>query len=162
KDYVTAAASYEKLVAAVEAMEKAKENFRVFKVAFDAVLNGEDKSARAKGTTPAPLATIRNTALDKLKQAAKDMGDNGKLPPATKKVADWKVEAKGWLDGWDQAKEAQTTLAAPPPDENKIKALAAKPGGGKVIDELVRNLGPKPSRAVLKTVMKVRFGVDLD
>jgi hypothetical protein len=72
------------------------------------------------------------------------------------------VEAKGWIDGWDQAKEAQTTLAAPPPDENKIKALAAKPGGGKVIDELVRNLGPKPSRAVLKTVMKVRFGVDLD
>jgi hypothetical protein len=72
------------------------------------------------------------------------------------------VEAKGWIDGWDQAKEAQTTLAAPPPDENKINALAAKPGGGKVIDELVRALGPKPSRAVLKTVMKVRFGVDLD
>ena len=169
KDYVAAAAEYEKLVAATTAMEKAKDDFNKFKLAFDAVLNGEDKDARALGAEPATLANLRNTTLDKLKQDAKNLGDTGKLPPATKKVAAWKEEAKGWIEGWAEAKEAHGALSDPAPDENKLKdldaklkALAAKSGGGKVIDEMVKALGPQPSRAVMKTVMKARFGVEIE
>jgi hypothetical protein len=169
KDYVTAAAVYEKLVAATDAMEKAKEGFKLFKQAFDAVLNGEDKDARAKGAEPAPLAKLRNTALDKLKEDASNLGDAGKLPIATKKVAAWKEEAKGWIDGWTEAIEAQAALSEPNPDGNKLKdvdtklkALAAKSGGGKVIDEMIKALGPRPSRTLMKTVMKARFGVEID
>jgi hypothetical protein len=46
------------------------------------------------------------------------------------------------------------------PSEDELKDLMSKPGGTKLLDEIVANLGKNAQQKVLLVAMKVRFGLD--
>lgn len=81
----------------------------------------------------------------------------GHYGSATAKAKTWADEARAWAQAADAAKGMQPGQA---PDVEKLKELAAKTGGGKVIDALVAGLMAenKAAPGQMKAALEARFG----
>lgn len=162
-DFLAAAGGkYDQLVAALEAMEKAKAAYDEFKQLFDAAEAGPVRAAQEGGDDPAALAAIRDQQLDAMKNRIMKIAAAGQTSLASRMVATWEEDARGWQDKWAEAQRAHAALNSPSPDPAALKALADAPGGGKVFDDLVAALPADSTPAeVFSQAMKARFGVEL-
>lgn len=156
KDFAGAELGHTKLLDEIAAMEKAKRDFAAFEAALKTAKDGEIKKAMAVDLKVPGLINARQKAMTKDEASIRAAADRGSFGVAERKIKAWIEESKAWAG----AKDAYDSLhSGGTPDEGKLKALAAQPGGGGVLDDLVADLPDNSSTKVLGVALKARFGI---
>lgn len=158
KDLAAAEASYTLLLGDLAAMEAGKARLAAHQARFNAMKNGEIKTALAVALTPAALGTERGAAIAKTEAAIVTLAGTGDTAGADAKLAPWALEAKGW----EQTQNAFAELHnGKVPSVDVLAKLAAQPGGDQALDDLIMNMPPNTPAKVLGAALKARFGFEV-
>ena len=100
--------------------------------------------------------------LGKIKDAIKDARTKSRESPPDHVAAMALLSKASDLCGEAKTKaEMAAKLKGDSLDPDALKALAAEPGGGALLDEMVEKLGEDAKRPILMAAMEARFGLDL-
>ena len=156
KDFAGAELGHAKLLDELTAMEKGKKDHATFEGWLKTAKDGEIAKALAIDLKVPGLISARTKAMTKAEASIRAAADRGNFTAAEKKIKAWIEESKAWAG----AKDAYDSLhSGGTPDEGKLKALAAKPGGGDVLDDLVADLPDDSQTKVMSVALKARFGI---
>jgi hypothetical protein len=158
KNYAAAQAALSQLESLLNAMESAKQVYAYHRAKVAAAKNGPIKAALAVALTPAKLAAERATAVAAVEAAIAKLADAGEIKAADAAIPGWETEAKGWAE----SKKAFAELHGGNPDVDDLEDLMKKPGGEKVLDQLIANMDPNttPSK-VFAAALKARYGFEI-
>ncbi|MGZ5714420.1 MAG: hypothetical protein ACXWIG_09720 [Caldimonas sp.] len=158
KDLAAAEASYAMLLDDLAAMEAGKARLAAHQARFNAMKNGEIKTALAVALTPAALSTERAAAIAKTEAAIVALAGSGDTAGADARLAPWALEAKGW----EQTQKAFAELHnGKVPSVDVLAKLAEQPGGDQALDDLILNMPPNTPAKVLGAALKARFGFEV-
>lgn len=158
KNYAAAQAALSELESLLNAMESAKQVYANHRAKVAAAKNGPIRAALAVALTPAKLATERAAAVSAGEAAIAKLADAGDIKAADAAIPGWETDARGWAE----SKRAFAELHGGDPDVDDLEDLMKKPGGEKVLDQLIANMDPNttPSK-VFAAALKARYGFEI-
>ena len=158
KNYAAAQAALSQLESLLNAMESAKQVYANHRAKVTAAKNGPIKAALAVALTPPKLAAERAAAVAAGEAAIAKLADAGDIKAADAAIPGWETEAKGWAE----SKKAFAELHGGNPDVDDLEDLMKKPGGEKVLDQLIANMDPNTTPGkVLAAALKARYGFEI-
>ena len=158
KDLAAAEGSFTLMLADLDAMEAGKARLAAHQARFNAMKNGEIKTAVAVALTPPALTAERAAAIARTEAAIVALAATGDTAGADAHLAPWALEAKGW----GQTQKAFAELHnGKVPSVDVLAKLAEQPGGDQALDDLILNLPSNTPAKVLGAALKARFGFDI-
>ena len=145
------------LGAGLDKLDQYKKAWSDFEQRMATAKNGPIKTALALKLQPAGLATSRNDAMFEREAQIRALAEEGSVSEAMAMIPQWEAESKAWAD----AKAAYDNLHGGKPSASTLEKLAKAPGGGPVLDELVKDLPDDIPQGVLTEAIRARYGIKL-
>jgi hypothetical protein len=156
-DLKSAEIIFSALGAGLDALDRYKKAWSDFETRLKAATDGPIKIALALKLVPPELAASRDKAMAEREKELRRLAGSGEVAQAIAAIPAWETESKAWAE----AKKAYDNLHGKKPDAGGLEKLAKAPGGGPVLDALVKDLPDDIPQEVLTAAIRARFGIKL-